>query len=305
MIFSEIYSVYYNAVASLIEKAINEELSDDNIVALITEKAFSESFIYICEAIRSEEWCIITKEYKTPIKHTPKMPLTSLQLSFLKAICLDKRFALFMDMPKQLETIEPLYIKEDFYVFDQFEGGDPYENEQYRMNFKTIMKALKEKRQLYIIFLGGKGRYHQGLYQPRRLEFSAKDDCFRLLCSGSEHITSINLARIESCELVDMFIPNVDRRVSRKKEQVQIAVKDQRKALERVLTSFANYKKETRKISDDTYHVTLTYNKEDETELLIRILSFGPMVQVLAPQAFIGKIKERIHKQIKLQTYQK
>ena len=40
--------------------------------------------------------------------------------------------------------------------------------------------------------------------------------------------------------------------------------------------------------------MTLHYDKEDETEILIRVLSFGPMLRVVKPVAFINLIKSRL-----------
>ncbi len=45
------------------------------------------------------------------------------------------------------------------------------------------------------------------------------------------------------------------------------------------------------------YKVSVTYDKDDETELLIRILSFGPMIRVTGPHDFVNLIKERLRKQ--------
>ena len=44
------------------------------------------------------------------------------------------------------------------------------------------------------------------------------------------------------------------------------------------------------------------YDKDDETEMVIRILSFGPMIKVVQPEHFINLIKERLRKQKKLGT---
>ena len=41
----------------------------------------------------------------------------------------------------------------------------------------------------------------------------------------------------------------------------------------------------------------INYSKDDETELLIRILSFGPTVKVIEPESFVSLIKERLHNQ--------
>lgn len=45
------------------------------------------------------------------------------------------------------------------------------------------------------------------------------------------------------------------------------------------------------------YKITVNYDKDDETEIVIRILSFGPMIKVVAPAHFENLIKERLIKQ--------
>ena len=60
---------------------------------------------------------------------------------------------------------------------------------------------------------------------------------------------------------------------------------------------FAHFKKQAEKLADNRYKITVTYDKDDETELLIRVLSFGPMIKVTSPDSFINLIKERLIKQ--------
>ena len=50
------------------------------------------------------------------------------------------------------------------------------------------------------------------------------------------------------------------------------------------------------------YRLTLRYDREDETELLIRVLSFGPVLKVVSPDSFIDKVKERLRKQFALRA---
>ena len=77
---------------------------------------------------------------------------------------------------------------------------------------------------------------------------------------------------------------------------------DERNALERVMLHFSHLQKETRRLEDGRYEVRLTYEGEDETEILIRILSFGPVLEVVSPQSFLNKMRERIEKQMKLRS---
>lgn len=44
--------------------------------------------------------------------------------------------------------------------------------------------------------------------------------------------------------------------------------------------------------------VKLWYQRDDETEVLIRLLGFGPVVRVLGPARFVRQLRERIDKQM-------
>ena len=80
---------------------------------------------------------------------------------------------------------------------------------------------------------------------------------------------------------------------------VEFELVDERNALERVLMHFAHFEKRAEKLDEKKYRVSVTYEKEDETEILIRILSFGPMIKVTEPESFIDLIRERLRKQQK------
>ena len=65
---------------------------------------------------------------------------------------------------------------------------------------------------------------------------------------------------------------------------------------------FSHLDKETERIDEDHYKITLYYEREDETELLIRVLSFGPVLKVIFPDDFVKKLCERLEKQKNLRT---
>lgn len=62
-----------------------------------------------------------------------------------------------------------------------------------------------------------------------------------------------------------------------KKKKLVIELIDERNALERAMLHFSHLEKKTEKVSNDRYKITLYYDKDDETELLIRVLAFGPV----------------------------
>src|SRR5690554_441395 len=95
MLFHEIYGSYYNAVAAILDTSLKGGLNDEKMKEITDKIAFSESFLEIIDALKSEKWKLIYNDYTTPIKHSPTLPLTILQLRWLKAISLDKRIKLF------------------------------------------------------------------------------------------------------------------------------------------------------------------------------------------------------------------
>ena len=84
--------------------------------------------------------------------------------------------------------------------------------------------------------------------------------------------------------------------------ELGIHVTDEREAMERMLLQFSHFKKKAEKLNEKEYKVTLSYQKEDKRELIIRILSFGPMLKVISPPEVIKDIKERIQAQLDMQA---
>ena len=57
------------------------------------------------------------------------------------------------------------------------------------------------------------------------------------------------------------------------------------------------------RLDESRYRVTLKYDRSDEPEMVIRILSFGSAIQVTEPERFIDLIRERIEKQMRLAAF--
>lgn len=196
------------------------------------------------------------------------------------------------------EYVEPLFLPEDIYVFDKYSDGDPYENPKYIRNFRLILDAIKHRYQIQISIINRHGKQITTRTIPEYLEYSEKDDKFRLIGTGSKLRNTINLGRIISCEKYEnQQGGKVGKRNQPRQRKVIFELIDERNALERVLMHFAHLEKQVEKIDERKYQVTLYYDKEDETEILIRVLSFGPMLHVVKPVAFINLIKDRLSDQ--------
>ena len=63
---------------------------------------------------------------------------------------------------------------------------------------------------------------------------------------------------------------------------------------------FAHFEKRAEEIGERRYRISVRYAASDETELVIRVLSFGPMIRAEAPSGFVSLIKERLERQLRL-----
>lgn len=302
MLFSEFYSSYYNAVAEILSLAVKGELTDRDMYEVVSRKAFSESVMTIPQNLKNGDWKLLCEDNTTPVKNPPTMPLTELQKRWLKSLLSDPRIQLFSPSVNGLENVKPLFDEDTFVYFDRYSDGDPYTSADYIELFKTVLTALKEKRKLLMNFTSHNGHRLSWVCVPERLVYSSKDDKFRLATFSKRRNLTVNLARVRSCRLLEPYTEEEFCPRENPKKELTLELYNKRNALERVMLHFSHLEKETRKLSDEHYRVTLKYYQEDETEILIRVLSFGPIIKVISPDSFINQIKQRLNKQNSLRA---
>ena len=287
-LFHEVYGLYFKAVGEILREAVGGSLTEQRLTEL-AGTAFAESPLTILPALRSGRWPLL-EGLSTPLKHPPRRPLTRLELGFLRALADDPRLGLFGELP--LPQVPPLYRAADVVFFDRRTDGDPFGDPAYREIFSAVLRAVRERRWLSGVYRNRKGYLRKFRLCPLRLEYSFKDDKFRLICGPQAK--TLNLARIRSLELGEPFAPFPE--PVRTRLPLELEVTDERNALERVLLHFADLEKRAERLPDGRYGVRLLYDPEDETELLIRVLSFGPMVKVTTP-AFAALVRRRLIRQ--------
>lgn len=318
-LFTEIYNCYFQIVDEICKTAATMEITEKEMFGLASRFGYEESGLTIVPKLTEGNWNLLSETeggYLSKIDNVEVLPLTTLQKRWLKALLLDERIDLFLDRSKRemiqtyLEDVTPLFLPNDFYYYDRFCDGDDFSSQTYIAHFRTIIKAIRKKQYIEICFSSRRENRICRTYLPCRIEYSSKNNKFRLLAihekkSGRLKTEIINLSRIEStsvtkqfCELPMHFEDAF--KASYYKVPVKILITNSRNALERTMLHFANYEKHTKKLDDEHYECLIYYNRNDETELLIEILSFGPMIKVLGPDDFVEKIKERLRKQERL-----
>ena len=264
---------------------------------IVTERAFGESFLTILPSLKSGKWQLVHPDMTTSLSHKPTMPLTLPEKQWLKAISLDPRVKLFGVEFPALGDVEPLFTPADYCVYDKYGDGDPFEDEAYVRQFRVILEAIRKKRQIKFEMVNRNGKTMFIRCYPVRLEYSEKDDKFRLITAGWHSVSTVNLAKMKNCVLYDGEKTLDDSEWEKRKELLTLRVRDERNAMERVMLHFAHFEKQAERLDADTYLVKIKYAHDDEPEMVIRILSFGPLVEVLGSDRLRSLVIEKLKKQ--------
>lgn len=314
-LFSEIYGCYYCVVAQILRQSHGTGLSRDEINRIVSESAFSESEFHLLQHLLGGEWDFLRNEnglhYSNLSHKNTAYPLTALQKAWLKSLLRDRRIRLFLDetrlykLDEAFYDVEPLFEAADFHTFDAASDGDDYCDDGYVQRFRFIMYAIKQKKPFLAQYESGKGRRMGLHFLPQKILYSEKDNKFRVtglwLTGGGSKPLLLNLARIREIMGSDRLTPvNIVEGLDPKNRRtVRIAISNERNALERCMLQFASYEKYTVCDEDGARYICdISYDPLEETELLIRILSFGPVIEVLAPGPFLQQIRERVRLQI-------
>lgn len=318
-LFSEIYNCYYQVLRHLL--CTQTALTTQQIRNQICGEGFEESMLSIIPKLENGTWNLFQREgdlFLSKLTSSFTTPVSSLQKSYLKALLSDPRIRLFINqeqleaLHKMLSAVSPLWTQEQFYYYDRFADGDPYENENYRHNFRTLLAAQKNHQYVDIDYNSPNGNRVHHHYVPARLEYSVKNDKFRLLAlkntkNQNMRLEILNISRIQSIHLTEKKLScaidlNALIQNSYYREPLKLHIINKRNALERAMLHFANYEKNTTKIDANTYECLIYYNQIMETELLIEVMSFGPMLTVIGNDKFLRSLKARLQRQKKLIT---
>lgn len=316
-LFSEVYGCYYQVVAELLRAA---PLSRGELDALVARRGYGESTLQLIPKLMGGGWPLLEErdgQLHSRLNALPALPVTALERAWLKALLDDPRIRLFLTdaqlqhLERELAQVEPLYRAEDLVCFDRYLDGDDYGDPGYRARFQTLLAAMREERFLRLTYRTGRGRPQAGFHRPLRLEYSAKDDKFRVYTAKAWHgkfqgYYILNVSRIwdvepsqEHCDSpLDLEAWREKRRCAR---PLVIRVTNERNGIERFMVEFSSYEKQSEYDGETgVCTVKLWYQRDDETEVLIRLLGFGPVVRVLEPEAFVAQMRARVLRQAEL-----
>lgn len=316
-LFHEIYGSYYTVVAHILAKAGQGGITFAEMEDIVKQYAFTDTAFHLLPHLTSGEWDLL--EYRDGRYHSKlegadtRYPLTTLQKQWLKALLQDLRLPLFLtggelaEANEILAEIEPLFEEKNFHTFDAARDNDDYASALYRQNFAAVLGAIHNKTTLLVHYQKGKGGHMETTILPVRMLYSAKDDKFRVIAGELRKNrvapTLLNMARIQRIapgkkDMPLWFNPGTLLEKAAATSTVELAIFSERNAVERTMLQFAFCDKQTRYDEKENCHICqISYEKSEETELLIRILSFGPVVKVLGPPAFLQLVTQRVRQQ--------
>ena len=316
-VFHEVYGAYYNAVARVLAMAVRKKLTPRMLMRAVQSEGFAESCMYLPDRLLSGEWPMLTDALGTELKKQPAMPLTRIQKRWLRSLAEDPRIRLFLDdealarMKEQLGDIRPLYTQDTFCYYDRFSDGDPFDDPEYIEHFRTVLDAIRMEEGLSMAYENRYGTADTFEVIPLYIEYSSREDKFRLYAAhmgGSEwkEPYRLNLGRIRECRLIRdgererQSGGGEGAQEQIRRDSVTIELEDSENTLERMMFHFSFLEKKTERLGDREFRTVLYYPKADETEVLIRVLSFGQQVKVVSDGYIKEETRRRLLSQIRL-----
>lgn len=321
-LFHEIYSVYFKILLRTVQLAqsnqLNEEsfrkmviddfpyMNTDRVVKEIFERKIDsgkgKSFVQEIEEGKSviNYYKLFNENLTTIIKNPIALPFSSLQRRYIKTMLHDGKFRLFFsdeelkNLKNILQNEEDLFNLNDIYFIENPVDADPFDSNEYRRIFKKLMEAVQEQTFISVHFKDNQET--SGI--PKNIEYSMKDNKFRFHISQYELKVSdiIDIHALKKQE----YNKNFKEKAGPDKRKLKLEITDQRNALHRCLTHFSHFEKECDKLQNGKYFLTLYYNSNDEGEIVMRVLQFGPLIKVLEPESVVERIKEKLMQQTKL-----
>lgn len=303
-IFDEYYGRFYQVAESVLSVAMKKGLTPAKVREIILEKGFDGTALSLDKDF-VKNWKMLIRDkkglYHSVVDNVPNLAPTELEYRWLKTIAQDEKFRLFSDDQFEGEEDDPLYDKDMLVYFDRPKRGDDFNSQGYISNFRCILSAINEKRMLDIEYKSKDGADSRFITcRPVKLDYSLKDDRFRLIILRKHAYNYLLLSKIVNCRLGQLAVDrDIDAGLFDDSELI-FTLYDKHNALERIMLQLADYKKEVYRLDDGNYEVKLYYNKGDEGQIVGRLLSFGPYVKVEAPESVVIQLAQKVREQIQI-----
>ena len=337
-LFNCLYSVTFNefgkALSDVIDKGnISEEYIKNR------KKEYKDLFYYENGVRHGNEFSELIKRFVSSdsksyfaFKNGPAapgikgiVPLTEIEIQWLRNI-LDNRFAALFLTKEEIERInsvlpeKKLFDINDMVYTGRFSDVDEeYDDPGIINNGRIVLDAIRNDRMTAMRYKTQYGKIlpFPIINSPVCAEYSKRDNRFRLFSvvkkaankkrEDEEAVYTYNFERIVEVEdrnkkfaygpamkLVNKFKKDNECRLT-------VYFGDTNDIPNRVLSEFSCFKKKCIKWGNGTYKMTLTYDRTDSKEMIVRLLGFGSLITVTDDSGDVfAELRERIKSQMEL-----
>ncbi len=223
-------------------------------------------------------------------------PLTDLEAKWLLTLLNDDKAKMFF-CGKEKEAVRNAILEEkkeispfkteSIVYFDRYYRYCDFEIEGIKL--KTIIKAMNAARTVKIRYLSLHGNVVSGEFNPLAVEYSKRDDVFRVILRSSVNNTvfTMVLDNIEEIIITDtdydiaQAAEELEKNLEHNRKSVIIEFYDHRNLADRILSELSPFEKicsynpETK-----LYTLTVFYQRDDELEMVIRLMGYGNEISI-------------------------
>lgn len=235
------------------------------------------------------------------------VPLTYWEIRWLKTVLNDKKISIFLsdETVNSILSILPDDIKpidtDKTICFDRYH---PEENTLNKELYNLYLSALNNNTVIHIKHTDGAYTNSDKDYIPEYIEYSKRDDKFRLIVKDA--VTGIQsrvlCENILEISLTDKHYQSDSVCHEMEKYSVTLSFKDVKNIPDRILSEFSPWEKTCEFNSEtEVYKLTIYYYKHDEPGLIVRIMSYGGNIEITDKNHSIYlNIRKRLLEQQKL-----
>ena len=314
----EITKEYLNELLEEYVAYFSSELFSSNVKVGIEDKKLEQADTFIRAFIEKrgkQLFPIFSMNEDVQIENIKDLlPLTAIEIQWLKNILQHPMAKCFLEekeifaISEQLPQMH-LFDINQVVLYDQFsDASEFYKKEEYGERARTIFHAIRNQKKLKVRYAAFSGRKLEFLCAPVYVEYSKRDNRMRLYAmEESGRVQTCNLERIVelSVEEETYELPAVQKAVReyvKENERELVLFFDETRGIpERILTEFSCFKKKCVKWGKSRYRMTLYYDREDEKEIIIRLLAYGSNIFVFNDTGNVRHgLIERLENQLEL-----
>lgn len=241
------------------------------------------------------------------------LPLTKIEIQWLKYCVNNSKAKLFLE-ENQLSKLKEIFTVEEndlpissINYYDKFKSHNEIaDTEIYIDNFKKIVKAFTDEKSVKINYKSVNNSAVTRLVNIGLIEYSNKDDKFRIYCKKEKSVSVYNLERINSVEILsdsynrNSAEKNIKNYILNQRKEITLEFTNVKNIPDRLLTEFTPWEKLCTRI-DDRYNVTIKYDNLDSLEIVTRLLPYGKNIKILKDTGNVKtELENRINKQLSM-----